>query len=310
MTDKLFHLLATAALPDGYQPYEGRGTIVIEMDKQGPRPSAPHWYDHHPLVKPLVVAYRTFQRGNDGKWKVYQRDPAHPAETILKDVSSLPPRGAWLITPSSTLPPPPISPPQALGDGSTIVFLTRLRGPPGIAKQIQDLAINLKKKSGVAAAIVTAFDVEWTPQLKVQGFCVTRSWDYFHQCVLQGTNNRAWRNFYEIIPDNVPVRFYLDFDLKYREYPTLPEGASPAHISSVLEKCIQQAYGRHYRGQPALTLHLLDSSNQDKFSLHVIGNVVWPDTGALRILSVKSGLRSFRTSSPSRRRKIESPWLI
>jgi hypothetical protein len=101
-----------------------------------------------------------------------------------------------------------------------LIFATRLRGPPELEVGPQDLAMRIRSQTD---GILVAFDMDWgVAEAKAsQGFFVVPSLAWFHERVLQATRGRAWRNFYECITSNALVRFYIDFDGTYSEFPEL-----------------------------------------------------------------------------------------
>ena len=280
---------ALAAFPDGhFVEWSGGkniGQIIIEIRVSKTWPKPEHWFRSNVQVDAQAVRYRTFQF-HGGHWDRF--DWNYQTRSGSWMLSDRPPKGALCITPSphhhQQMPPLP-SPGKEIA-----VFCNHLRGPDGIAKTPQELAFSLQRASHQQQQqILIAFDVKHNddpkaPKTATQGFFLVQpSWQFFDECILQGTLDRRLRNFYEVIPNNVPVRFYLDFDGDYKEYPEFRNTDKEAIIAQVIE-CIQNAFQQHYKQLEPLQLRILDSSSDQKLSLHLIGHdtFAWRDTACLK----------------------------
>ncbi len=280
--------LAGVALPGGYRIYKNagpeglkNGQIVIQI-KQTQIGKA-HWWDDTSAVKVFPVSYDTFV-WKDGCWHWYG-----PKGMVVVHKSG-PDTAYMCITPSGALGVPHINaPPLAV----IPIFATHLRGPSNIGAKMQDLASRwLSAVGGGGGGRIVAFAMDWGSEDasgKEQGFFVVPSWSYFWERILR-TTRRKNRHFFEMIPSNVLVRFYLDFDGKLQDL--LERGLSLEKAIEILLPCIEQAFRKCYpnasRPLTRADLDIWNSSSEqlNKLSLHIHGNarcmLVWKNSACLK----------------------------
>lgn len=170
---------------------------------------------------------------------------------------------------------------KVTGVTDVIVFTSAVYGPGDIAKSPQELALAYAKATG---GIMVATSVWWDNAQKPSwAFMVVPSWEYFERVIMPHANECC---FYENIANNVPVYFYIDFDLEWSKYPKL-KALGREHIVNILWECIIKTFAVCY---PDAEKELLDkesirvyeSCGADKLSLHLMGiGVTWTSTGAL-----------------------------
>lgn len=92
-------------------------------------------------------------------------------------------------------------------------------------------------------------------------------WDYF---ITTFYKNQKEKVFYEVIPNDKPVKLYIDIDYSYDEtYPT-KESIEPL-FQSLLETVGEVCYNKvSYRPK---RYHVMESSSETKFSRHVIWEI-------------------------------------
>ncbi len=288
----LLDWLAGVALPGGYRIYKNVGPeglkndqIVIQI-KQTEMAKA-HWWDDTSAVKVFPVSFDTFV-WKGGRWHWYGPKVLEVHDTGPKTTYMCITPGGGAGVPHINAPPPVVIP----------IFATHLRGPSTVSASMQDLAVRWLNAvgggggGGGGGGRIVAFAMDWggkNASGKEQGFFVVPSWSYFWERILR-TTRRKNRHFFEMIPNNVLVRFYLDFDGKLQDL--LKRGWSLEKAVEVLLTCIERAFRECYpnasRPLTRADLDIWNSSSvqHDKLSLHVHGNarcmLVWRNTACLK----------------------------
>lgn len=265
-------LLSRVVLPNGFRAFDPNTDLLVYEIRVKTTLPVEHWWDQHQTLSTALVSIRTHQRERaDAPW--------HRSTNKKGLVPSEGPSDGYCVVPAETTPALP-----AATNALLPVFATRVYGPHQAGPQ--ELAMRWRNQNE-PNGLVVAFDVKWDRDPKsatTHGFVVTREWDYFWDIVLNGIQQRALRNFYEVFETGLLMRLALDVDLAWADCKhTVPEV-----VDMVLE-CVERAFVESYPEQQAplrrSDITVLDSTQPGvKVSLHVVGSssrFLWADLRAL-----------------------------
>lgn len=262
------------------------GTTVVHIQvkenvKQQQQQQAVYWYNQKDAIQTWRATFDVYTWGEGGQWWRYTAKNKEKEPTRQK-----PPPNGFCVYENNTVNAAALPLEDQNVPWYPIVFGTRLLGPAAIAASPQELALRSIKGT---KCLLIAFQVDYGKG--TQSFFTVPSWDYFESKILCITEPRL-RNFYEYIPNDVRVRFYLDFDCSRKDFADLMVQYQPSELKQKLATTITETFQTSYaetNDSQHLQLFFTNSSNEQKTSFHVLGGslVVWENTAALKSFVAK-----------------------